>query len=311
MSRLFPLLPLVLVLVACEPPPPLIPGEIAREGEILSVVNGNNITQGMVDATLAQLPTNVRDQVIARGQLAQVKEQVVIGELLYQEAIKQKLHEKPEVKQSLGLSARNALANAVLEDIVKQRTTDDAVKAWYNDHLVQFARPQVKARHILVADKAEADKLLADIKGGADFAKLAMEKSTDKGSGKEGGDLGWFEKGRMVPEFADAAFAANKGDLLGPIATKYGFHIIAVEDKRESVPLEEAAEKIKSQLRNEVVEAYIDEVKKAATVTTPTAPGGAATVSPAALQTEGTAPATPAADPHAHPAATPATPAPH
>ncbi|MDP2308074.1 MAG: peptidylprolyl isomerase [Pseudomonadota bacterium] len=297
MSRF--LLPLLVILTACEPPPPPIPGEVERVGEVLQIVNGQNVTQGMVDATLAQLPANVRDQVIAKGQLAQVKDQVVIGELLYQEAIKQKLHEKPETKQSLALSARNALANALLEDVVKQRTTDEAVKTWYNDHLVQFAKPQVKARHILVADKAEADKLLADVKGGADFSKIAAEKSTDKGSAKEGGDLGWFERGRMVPEFADAAFAGEKGAVVGPIASKYGFHIISIDDKREAIPVEEVADKIKSQLRNDVVEAYIEEIKKGATMTTPTAPAaGGATVSPAAVQTDaapGAAPATPPA----------------
>jgi peptidyl-prolyl cis-trans isomerase C len=263
-----------------------------------------NVTQGMVDATLAQLPANVRDQVIARGQLAQVKDQVVIGELLYQEAIKLKMHEKPETKQALALSARNALANALLEDIVKQRTTDEAVKTWYNDHLVQFAKPQVKVRHILVADKAVADKVLADVKGGADFSKLATELSTDKGSAKEGGDLGWFEKGRMVEEFTNAAFAANKGDIVGPVATKFGFHVMIIDDKREAVPVEEVSEKIKSQLRNDVVEAYIEELKKGATMTTPTAPAaGGATVSPAAVQTD--------AAPGATPPAPPATPAPH
>jgi len=291
-------LPLLLILAACEPPPPPVPGTIDRTGEVIQVVNGQNVTQGMVDMTLAQLPANVRDQVIARGQLDQVKEQVVIGELLYQEALKQKLHEKPETKQALALSARNALANSLLEDIVKQRTTDEAVKTWYNDHLVQFAKPQVKARHILVADKAEAEKILADVKAGGDFSKIAAEKSSDKGSAKEGGDLGWFEKGRMVPEFADAAFAANKGDIVGPIQSKYGFHIISVDDKREAIPVEEVSDKIKGQLRNEVVEAYIEELKKGATISTPTAPAaGGATVSPAAVQTEaapGSAPPAPA-----------------
>ena len=290
-------LPLLLLLSACEPPPAPIPGEVERTGEVLQEVNGKKVTQGMVDATLAQLPANVRDQVIARGQLSQVKEQVVIGELLYQEAVKQKLHEKPEVKQALELSARNALATALLEEIVKQRTTDEAVKTWYNDHLVQFAKPQVKARHILVADKAEADKLFAEVKGGADFAKLAGEKSTDKGSAKEGGSLGWFEKTRMVPEFADAAFAANKGDIVGPVQSKYGFHVILVEDKRDTTPVEEVSDKIKSQLRNEVIEAYLEELKKGATITTPGAPAeGGATVAPAAVQTEGSG-AVPAAPP--------------
>lgn len=281
-------LPLLLLLSACEPPPAPIPGEVERAGEVLQEVNGKKVTQGMVDATLAQLPANVRDQVVARGQLAQVQEQVMVGELLYQEAIKQKLHEKPEIKQAIELSARNALATALLEETVKARSTDEAVKTWYNDHLVQFSRPQVKASHVLVADKADAEKILADAKGGADFAKLATEKSTDKGSAKDGGSLGWFEKNRMVPEFAEAAFAANKGDIVGPIQTRYGFHVIKVEDKRDAIPVEEVSDKIKSSLRNEIVESYVAELKKGATITTPGGgSAGGATVSPAAVQTEG------------------------
>lgn len=277
------LLPVVLLLAACEPPPPPVPGELERTGEVLSVVNGQNITQGMMDAQLAQLPAQVKDQMIARGQMGQMKEQLIIGEVLYQEALKRKLHEDPAMKTKLAIAERSALANGLLEQIVTERTTDEAVKKWYDEHAVQFVRPQVKARHVLVKDKAEADQILADLKGGADFATVAKAKSQDAGSGKEGGDLGWFEKGRMVPEFADAAFAAEKGALIGPVQTKFGFHVILIDDKREAIPLEEAAEKIKSQLRNEVAQAYIEEVRKGATITTPgEAAAGGATVAPAA-----------------------------
>ena len=82
----------------------------------------------------------------------------------------------------------------------------------------------------------------------------------------------------MVAEFADAAFAGNKGDILGPIATKFGFHIIEVEDKRDSVPVDEVKDKIKTQLRDEVVKAYIEEMKAGATIVEPGAATGGATV---------------------------------
>ncbi len=280
------------LLVACEPPPPPVPGEVERAGETIKVVNGKNVTQGMVDAQLEQLPANVRDQVMARGQMDQVKDQVVIGELLYQEAIKQKLHEDGKVKTQIALAERNALASALLERTVESRSTDTEIQKWYSEHEVQFAKPQAKARHILVKDKAEAEKILAEIKGGGDFAKLAMEKSTDKGSGKEGGDLGWFEKGRMVPEFGDAVFAAEKGALLGPVESKFGFHVIEVQDLRSAIPVDEVKDKIKGQLRNEIVEGYIEELKKTATITEPGAASApAAEVKPAEVKPAEPAPA--------------------
>lgn len=288
---------LPLLLIGCEPPPPPIPGTIERTGEVVKVVNGQNVTQGMIDAQLEQLPANVRDGLVARGQLDKVKEQVVIGELLYQEALKQKLHEDAKVKAGIALAERNALATALLEKTIAARSTDDAIKKYYDDHAVAFARPQVKARHILVKDKAEAEAILADVKADpTKFAALATEKSVDKGSAKEGGELGWFEKGRMVPEFAEAAFAGNKGDIVGLVETKFGFHIIEIEDKRESVPVDEVKDKIKEQLRNEILEAYIEELKKGATMTDPGAAATGATVTePAAgAAPAGEAPAAPA-----------------
>jgi len=281
------------LLVGCEPPPPPVPGQVERTGEVLKVVNGQNVTQGMVDAQLDQLPAETKDQIVARGQMDRVKENVVIGEVLYQEALKQKLQDDPKVKSSIALAERGALASALIERTVTARMTDEAIKKWYDDHAVQFARPQVKARHILFdkKDKAEAEKALEALKADrSKFGEIATAKSIDKGSAKDGGDLGWFDKNRMVPEFADAVFAGNKGDLLGLVETKFGFHIIEIEDKRESVPVDEVKDKIKGQLRDDLVKAYIEELQKAATITDATAAAaGGASVTPAPA--EGAAPA--------------------
>ena len=172
------------------------------------------------------------------------------------------------------------------------------MKAYYDEHAVQFHREQVKARHILVKDEKEAQDLYNQVKGGADFAKIAAEKSQDPGSAKEGGELGWFEKTRMVKEFADAAFAANKGDIVGPVKSQFGFHVIQVEDKRDAVPIEEVSDKIKTQLRGDLVQKYIEELKKGATITDPAGTAGAATVTPPAGGAEA-----PKAPPAAPPAA--------
>lgn len=291
------LLPILLLLSACEPPPPPIPGELSRTGEVLEVVNGKNVTQGMVDVTLSQLPANVRDQVVARGQMAQFKDQVVVAELLYQEAVKQKIHERAEVKDKLAFAERTALANELLEDVVKQRSTDEAVKTYYNDHAVQYQRPQIKARLILLKDKAEADAIMKELQGGGDFAKIASEKSLHKPSAKDGGEIGWVETNRLGPEVVEKAKTANAGDVIGPIESQGGVQILKVEEKREATPVEEVADQIKQSLRNEIAQAYIDELKKAATITTPNAPaGGSATVAPSAVETESKA-ADPAAAP--------------
>lgn len=274
-----------LMLIGCEPPPPPVPGTLERTGEVVKVVNGQNVTQGMIDSQFEAYPAQTQDQIKARGQMEQVQEQVVIGELLYQEALKQKLEADGKVKTAIALAERNALATALIEKTVTARLTDEAIKKWYDEHAVQFARPQIKARHILFPPtaKAEAEKALAEITADrSKFAAIATEKSIDKGSAKEGGDLGWFEKKRMVAEFEAAAFAAEKGALIGLVETKFGFHIIEVEDKRESVPVDEVKDKIKGQLRNELIEAYIEELKKAATITDAVAaPAAGATVTPA------------------------------
>ncbi len=279
-------LPLVILLAACKEEPAPVPGLIERTGAVIKSVNGQNVTEGMLDAFLNQMPAGTKDQIIAKGQLDMVKDNLVVGELLYQEAVKSKLYEKPEMKQAIALAERDALSRALLDSVVTERTNDAAVKAWYNDHLVQFARPQVKARHVLVKDKAEAEAILAAVKADpGSFSKVAAEKSVDARSGKAGGDLGWFDEKQMVPEFATAAFAGTKGEIIGPVQSKFGYHVIAIDDKRESIPVEEVADKIKGQLRNEVIEKYIEELKKGATITDASGAAGA-TVTPASTDAD-------------------------
>ena len=125
-----------------------------------------------------------------------------------------------------------------------QKVYDDAVK--------QMATEQeVRARHILVATEDEAKAILAELKKGTDFAELAKEKSKDPGAAAEGGDLGYFTKDQMVPEFAEAAFKLDKGQVSDPVKTQFGWHIIKVEDKRTK-PVPEF-DKVKDQ-----VETYVD-----------------------------------------------------
>ena len=242
-----------------------IPGELERSGQVIATVNGVNVTQSMLDAVLSTIPDEVRAQMEASGQVAQLKDQIVTQEVLYQEALKEKLHEQPEVQTRLALAERDALIESLLRKVVDERSTDEALKAWYTDHLVQFRKEQVSASHILVETEDEAKEVLAEVKKeGADFGAVAKERSKDPSAKQNGGDLGWFEKGRMVKEFADAAFAAEEGEIVGPVKSQFGYHVILVQGKRDVVPFEEVKDDIKPKAQQEIAQKYVEELKEAA-----------------------------------------------
>jgi peptidyl-prolyl cis-trans isomerase C len=129
---------------------------------------------------------------------------------------------------------RNKLAmEMLLVQEGKAAATDAAMKKVYEEAVKQQGNEQeVRARHILVPTEAEAKTILAEIKKGTDFAEMAKQKSKDPGAAAEGGDLGYFTKDQMVPEFAEQAFKMNKGDVSDPVKSQFGWHIIKVEDKR-------------------------------------------------------------------------------
>ena len=252
------------------------PGEIPASGETLVTVNGNAITQGMVDAMLEQMPERMRKQLEMTGQMGQLQEQLVIGELLYREALTRNLHKDPTIQTTIALATRSAMAQSLIETVVKERTTEEKVKTYYDDHKVQYARPQVKASHILVKDEALVKEIKGKLDGGEDFSTLAKAHSMDPGSKDNGGSLGWFKKADMVGPFADAAFASEKGTVTEPVQTRFGWHIIKVEDKRDEIPLDEVREQIEGALGQELAEAYIEEIKKGATIVDNKKPAAAA-----------------------------------
>ena len=165
------------------------------------------------------------------------------------------------------------------------------MKKWYDDHLVQFARPQVKASHILVRDEAVAKEVATQIAGGGDFAALAKTHSVDPGSKDDGGSLGWFSKKDMVEPFASTAFELEAGKVSEVVQTRFGFHIIKVEDKRDQTPLEEVREQIEGQMGQTLVTEYIEEIKGSATITKAGAAAEATTKAGATAEATTTAPA--------------------
>ena len=152
--------------------------------------------------------------------------------LAAQAAQKEALENDPEVVKRRAFLERKALQDVYIGKRLSALVTDDEVKAYYDKNIANAPKQkEVRARHILVDNKDMADAVLIALKGGADFAKLAKEKSKGP-SGSSGGDLGYFGRDAMVKPFSDAAFKLKKGGLSQPVKTQFGWHVIKVEDIR-------------------------------------------------------------------------------
>ena len=168
--------------------------------------------------------------------------------LLSQAADQQKLADRPDVKRRLAFDHNRLLMESLLQGVGRAAVSEEAERKVYDEAVKQMTNEQeVRARHILVPTEDEAKAILAELKKGADFATLAKEKSKDPGAA-EGGDLGYFTKEQMVPEFAEVAFKLDKGQISDPVKTQFGWHIIQVEDKRtKPTP---TFEQVKAQIDN-------------------------------------------------------------
>jgi peptidyl-prolyl cis-trans isomerase C len=170
--------------------------------------------------------------------------------MVAQAADKKNLADNPDFKRRLAFLRNKLLMGYELQQEAKTALTDQALHQTYDEAVKSMAgQEEVRARHILVQGEDEAKAILEQLKKGADFATLAKEKSKDPGAA-EGGDLGYFTKDQMVPEFADVAFKMYPGQLSNPVKTQFGWHVIKLEDKRTKQPPE--FEKVKDQ-----IEAYL------------------------------------------------------
>ncbi|MBA9062763.1 peptidyl-prolyl cis-trans isomerase C [Methylobacterium fujisawaense] len=212
--------------------PAAAPAAAPSADSVVASVNGKPITQGdlaiAADDPALSLPGV--DEAQKKNLLVDYMVDLRVGA---QAAESAKIGDTPEFKRKLAYFRDKLLLDDYLEQEAKRAVTPEAEHAIY-DQTVKLMKPEeeVHARHILVDNEAEAKKIAARIKGGEDFSKVAAEASKDPGSKTEGGDLGWFTKERMVPDFANAAFAMKPGQVSDPIKTQFGWHVIKVEEKR-------------------------------------------------------------------------------
>lgn len=237
---------------------------------IVARVNAKEIKRSDVLALLQQLGPEVQ-QMPLQMIYPQLLDELVKSELVSAAGYKAKLQDSAEVKKRLKEAEEQFVQQAWLRAEIDKRLTQDKLKAAF-DKWAKENPPQeeVRARHILVKTKEEADAIIKQLKGGADFAKLAAEKGTD-GTKDNGGDLGYFVKDQMVKPFADAAFAMKAGEVSQtPVKTDFGFHVIKVEDKRKQTPptFEQAAPQLRPAVAQEIAEEVINGLRKSAKVET-------------------------------------------
>ncbi|OLP53724.1 peptidylprolyl isomerase [Rhizobium rhizosphaerae] len=229
---------------------------VAKVGDAEIHKSELDLAVNSLDPQLAQL-SDEQKQAAALSGLIDVK-------LLAKDASQEGLGNDAAFKQRIAYLTDRELHNAYFKKHVVDAVTDAEVKARY-DKEVAAIKPQeeVKARHILVKTEDEAKAVIKELDAGKDFAALAKEKSTDPNK-DDGGDLGYFTKDRMVPEFSDAAFALEKGKYSKePVKTQFGYHVILVEDKRMQPPppLDQVAPQVKQLVMRDKYLALLEAAK--------------------------------------------------
>ncbi len=286
----------LLLLGACGADKDAKPAAATPQGPAAATVNGMPISQSTVDKMVKQGANSGQPDTpeVRKAIIDQLALQMVVAE----EAVKKGLDKAPEVAEQLGAMRQSVLANAYVQDFVKSNpVTDDMLKAEYDRLKSTMSGSEYKARHILVEKEAEAKQIIVRLKRDpATFGKLAMEKSKDTGSKGAGGDLGWFDTSRMVPEFGAAVGKLEKGQFTQePVKTQFGYHVILLEDTRpiEPPPLDEVKAQLGQHLMQQNVMKNVEALKAKAKIEVV----GAAAPAPAAPAAAGTpaAPAAPAA----------------
>jgi peptidyl-prolyl cis-trans isomerase C len=234
---------------------------------VVAIVNGKTLRRSDVIASAQSLPPQYRNQIDAY--FPALTDRLIDMTLMTDEGRKEKLQDDPEVKKIMAAYEDQAIREVLLHRQLAGKVTDADLKKKY-DEMVKAMKPQeeVRASHILVPTEDEAKAIIKELEAGDDFAKLAKEKSKDPGA-SNGGDLGYFSDGDMVPEFWAAASKLNKGEYTKtPVKTQFGWHVILVTDKRTkpAPTFDQVKDQLEQEATQQVIAAYLAGLHKDAKV---------------------------------------------
>ena len=232
------------------------------------VVNGVTIPHARFEAMGKELDAQGHPDSPEREQA--IKEELINREVLAQAAKKRGLDRDPSVAAQMDMARQAVLVRALFENQIKAHPISDAdLQSQYDQFKASMGTNEYKVRHILVDKEDEAKAIIDQLNKGADFAKLAKEKSKDPGSKDNGGDLDWGPAGRYVKPFADAVMSLKKGEITKtPVKTDFGYHVIQVEDVRPlKVPsFDEMKEQFRQRAQQQQVQKFVADLRSKAKV---------------------------------------------
>jgi len=273
---------------AAPKPAAAAPAAASAADPVVLTIGTERITRTQFEQIFAQIVEQMPAERRAAAQAPQAKRQLAeqLAELkaLAQEARREKLDQTPEAKAQMAMRSDQLVAGMLFQKISKDAKPSAAdLQAYYNEHKAEY--DTVTARHILIrmtgsavplkeGEKdlsddealAKAKDIRAKLVAGGDFAELAKTESDDAGSGANGGVLGDFTRGRMVPQFEEAAFALKVNEISEPVKTQFGYHIIQVT-KHESKSMEDAKAEITEKIGPEIAQKGVDAIKNKTTIT--------------------------------------------
>jgi peptidyl-prolyl cis-trans isomerase C len=236
--------------------------------KVQATVNGAEITDEDIAAAGEDVGNSLPKQMDDAARKKALLDYLIDITLVNQKAAAEKLDQTPDFARKLVYLRQKLTMETYLAKITKEGVTPASEKQVYDDAAkAQKPEEEVHALHILVPTEEEAKKALARVKGGDDFGKVADELSKDPGS--KGGDLGWFTKERMVPEFADVAFKTKPGELSEPVKSQFGWHVIKVLEKRQKTfpPFDEVKEQVEHFVQQKVQSEAIMKLRDTAKIT--------------------------------------------
>jgi peptidyl-prolyl cis-trans isomerase C len=231
---------------------------------VVAVVDGTEVRRSDVEAVARALPEQYR-QIPLPQMYGMLLDRAIDFRLLSNAAEEQELAADPDVQTSLAQARASVLRDAYIRQRIEEGTTSEKLQARYDEIKDDegFAQEEVHARHILVGSEDEAKAVITELAGGGDFAALAGEHSVDPSARSNGGDLGFFRRGQMVPEFAEAAFALEPGKrTTEPVQTQFGWHVIEVVERRTGTPsFEETEPRLRQEVAREIVIALVADLR--------------------------------------------------